>query len=107
MSTVLIGKILGWIGFITLIHSTYSTYEHLSYLKAVEKANDMPIEITVECLFSVIIFAISVILVAGPLNPILMKSEMVKKSIDKVDTRPSFNTFNHRGRIIKSSLDIK
>lgn len=108
MSTVLIGKILGWIGFITLIHSTYSTYEHLSYLKAVEKVpNDMPIEITVECLFSVIIFAISVILVAGPLKPILMKSEMVKKSIDKVDTRPSFNTFNHRGRIIKSSLDIK
>ena len=69
MSTVTIGKILGWIGFITLLHSAYSTYERmflkidlksltrhlslkcylfldLSYLKAVEKVpNDMPIEV--------------------------------------------------------------
>jgi hypothetical protein len=103
MLTVTIGKILGWIGFITLLHSAYSTYEHLSYLKAVEKVpNDMPIEIIVECLVSVLIFTVGVIFIAGPLKPILMKNEMVKKSIDKVDTRPSFNTFNHRGRIISS-----
>ncbi|CAG8467516.1 10515_t:CDS:2 [Funneliformis mosseae] len=106
MSTATIGKVLGWISFVTLLHSTYSTYEHLSYLKVVEKvANNMPIEIIVECLVSVLIFSISIVLIAGPLKPILMKNEMVKKSIDKVDTRPSFNTFNHRGRIIKSSLN--
>ncbi|CAI2181273.1 7314_t:CDS:2 [Funneliformis geosporum] len=48
MSSVTIGKVLGWISFITLLHSTYSTYEHLSYLKAVEKvANNMPIEYSI------------------------------------------------------------
>ncbi|CAJ0746344.1 17354_t:CDS:2 [Entrophospora sp. SA101] len=40
-----IGKLLGWLSFLALFHSTYSTYEHLSYLKAVEKVpNDVPIE---------------------------------------------------------------
>ncbi|CAG8478773.1 3888_t:CDS:2 [Diversispora eburnea] len=77
---VSLGKFLGWFGFLTLFHSAYSTYEHLSYLKAVEKIpNEMPIEITVECLISVVIFAISIIMVAGPLKPILMKDEMTKK----------------------------
>ncbi|CAJ0862762.1 7212_t:CDS:2 [Entrophospora sp. SA101] len=43
-----IGKLLGWLSFLALFHSTYSTYEHLSYLKAVEKVpNDVPIEVCI------------------------------------------------------------
>ncbi|CAG8696329.1 28497_t:CDS:2 [Dentiscutata erythropus] len=104
MSTVKVGKILGWIGFLLLFHSAYSTYEHLSYLKAVDKIpNYMPIEITVECLVSVSICTIGIILAAGPLKPILIKHGLAKKTIDEIDTHPSFNTFNHRGRLMKSS----
>ncbi|CAG8826675.1 31781_t:CDS:2, partial [Racocetra persica] len=52
--------------------------------------------ITVECLVSVSICTIGIILAAGPLKPILIKHELSKKTIDEIDTHPSFNTFNHR-----------
>ncbi|CAG8492307.1 5232_t:CDS:2 [Ambispora gerdemannii] len=96
------GRVLCFLGFLIFIHASYSTYEHLSYLKAVEKVErDLPIDITIETLVSVAVFSLGIILVANPLKEILMKTEMAKQTIDKIDTRPSFMTFNHRGRIVQ------
>ncbi|KAK9723275.1 hypothetical protein K7432_002072 [Basidiobolus ranarum] len=92
------GKILSLVGLFVLSHSAYSTYEHLSYLKAAEKLeNGLPIDIIVECMVGIIIFMVGFTLVSGPLKPILMEVEMAKQTISKFDARPSFQTFNHRG----------
>ncbi|CAG8652584.1 4166_t:CDS:2 [Paraglomus brasilianum] len=101
-STTTVGRIICFIGFIFLAHASYSTYEHLSYLKAVERVErELPLDIKLETLSSVAIFSLGVALVAGSLKEIYVKSEMAKKTIDLVDTRPSFIIFNHRGRVVK------
>ncbi|KAG9299950.1 hypothetical protein G9A89_009678 [Geosiphon pyriformis] len=100
-SSPTLGRILCTLGFLLLIHSSYSTYEHLSYLKVVEKVEkDLPLDVTIETLVSVAIFSIGIVLLASPLKEILMKTEMAKQTIEKIDTRPSFITFDHRGRIL-------
>ncbi|ORY01563.1 hypothetical protein K493DRAFT_388865 [Basidiobolus meristosporus CBS 931.73] len=112
------GKILSLVGLLVLAHSAYSTYERkisfcipentletkvhhdvdLSYLKAAEKLeNGLPADIIFECLLGVLIFMFGFTLVSGSLKPILMEIEMSKQTIAKFDSRPSFQTFNHRG----------
>ncbi|RUO98198.1 membrane magnesium transporter-domain-containing protein [Jimgerdemannia flammicorona] len=91
-------------GLLLLSHSAYSTYERttrtdLAYLKAVDRSETgLPLDIIIECLVSVLFFMVGVTLVAGDLKEILMETEMSKQTIDKLDARPSFITFNHRGR---------
>ncbi|OBZ87173.1 Membrane magnesium transporter [Choanephora cucurbitarum] len=91
------GKWLGILGALFLAHSAYSTYEHLAYIKAVDEVDaELPIEITVECLVSALVALFGVILSADAFKPIGIETEVAKMTIDKVDTRPSFITFNHR-----------
>ncbi|CAO3582023.1 unnamed protein product [Absidia cylindrospora] len=68
-----IGKLVAIVGALFLFHSAISTYEHLAYLKAVDQ-NESSL----------------------PIENILMENEIKKMTIDKIDTRPSFITFNHR-----------
>ncbi|ORZ26042.1 membrane magnesium transporter-domain-containing protein [Absidia repens] len=92
-----IGKLIAIVGALFLFHSAISTYEHLAYLKAVDQnESSLPIEIVVECLCSAVITLVGVILSVDPFKNILMENEIKKMTIDKIDTRPSFITFNHR-----------
>ncbi|KAK9762992.1 hypothetical protein K7432_010725 [Basidiobolus ranarum] len=92
------GRALSLVGLLLLSHSAYSTYEHLSYLKATDKHEDgLPVDIIIECMVAIIIFMVGFTLVSGSLKPILMEVEMAKQTINKLDSRPSFQTFNHRG----------
>ncbi|KAG2205567.1 hypothetical protein INT47_005942 [Mucor saturninus] len=97
MSSQHTGKLLGLLGAFFLAHSAYSTYEHLAYIKAVDEVNTaLPVEIVTECLVSALVALFGVILSADAFKPIAMEDEIVKMTIDKTDTRPSFVTFNHR-----------
>ncbi|KAI7898547.1 magnesium transporter [Cokeromyces recurvatus] len=102
MSAQQLGKFLGLFGALFLAHSAYSTYEHLAYIKAVDEVNTtLPIEIVTECLVSAFVALVGVILSADAFKPIAMELEVAKMTIDKIDTRPSFITFNHRKVISK------
>ncbi|KAI9495732.1 membrane magnesium transporter-domain-containing protein [Zychaea mexicana] len=91
------GKVIALISTLFLAHSAFSTYEHLSYLKAVEQAESvLPIEIVVECLLSALATLFGVIISAAPFKNIALESQMSTMTIDKFDTRPSFVGFNHR-----------
>ncbi|KAG0168638.1 hypothetical protein DFQ28_006433 [Apophysomyces sp. BC1034] len=96
MSCQQFGKVLGLLGAIFLAHSAYSTYEHLAYLKAVDRSTDVPIEIVFECLLSALVSLFGVILSTDAFKNVLMEVEIAKMTIDKIDTRPSFISFNHR-----------
>ncbi|KAI8079874.1 membrane magnesium transporter-domain-containing protein [Halteromyces radiatus] len=91
------GKAIALIGSLFLCHAAFSTYEHLAYLKATDHIeSSLPLEIVVECLCSALIALVGVILSTDPFKNILMENEIVKMTIDKIDTRPSFITFHHR-----------
>ncbi|KAI9472343.1 MAG: membrane magnesium transporter-domain-containing protein [Benjaminiella poitrasii] len=97
MSTQQLGKFLGLLGALFLAHSAYSTYEHLAYIEAVDEVNtSLPIETVTECLVSALVALVGVILSADAFKPIAMELEVAKMTIDKVDAKPSFLTFNHR-----------
>ncbi|RCH87274.1 Membrane magnesium transporter 1 [Rhizopus stolonifer] len=91
------GKLLGILGALFLAHSAYSVYEHLAYIRAVDEVDStLPVEITIECLVSALVSLIGVVLSADAFKPIAAEAEVAKMTIDKMDTRPSFITFNHR-----------
>ncbi|KAF1797044.1 membrane magnesium transporter-domain-containing protein [Mucor lusitanicus] len=97
MSSQQIGKLIALIGALFLAHSAYSTYEHLAYIKAVDQANTtLPIEIMTECLASALVALVGVVFSVDAFKPIAVETEVAKMTIDKIDTRPSFVTFNHR-----------
>ncbi|KAL1920093.1 uncharacterized protein VTP21DRAFT_1239 [Calcarisporiella thermophila] len=94
------GRALCIVGFMLLMHSAYSTFEHLAYMKAVDKQESvLPIDIMAECLLSVLIYIAGITLVTGPFKEIKMETEMAKQTLAKVNACPSFITFNHRGRL--------
>ncbi|SAM04208.1 hypothetical protein [Absidia glauca] len=96
-TNVYLGKVVAIVGTLFLFHSAFSTYEHLAYLKAVDQTeSSLPIEIVLECILSAIVVLVGVIFSADPFKNILMENEIKKMTIDKIDTRPSFITFNYR-----------
>ncbi|ORZ04174.1 membrane magnesium transporter-domain-containing protein [Lobosporangium transversale] len=102
------GKLACLFGFLLLFHSGYSTFEHLSYLKAVDgHESGLPTDIVVELLVSVAIFGLGIVLVADNFKEILMETEMAKQSIESLDARPSFYSFNHRGRAVFRNVVLK
>ncbi|KAF9161838.1 Membrane magnesium transporter 1 [Actinomortierella ambigua] len=96
-----LGRLVCLLGFLILFHSGYSTFEHLSYLKAVDgHESGLPTDIAVELLVSVALCGLGIVLVADDFKEILMETEMAKQSIESLDARPSFYAFNHRGRAV-------
>ncbi|KAI8360345.1 membrane magnesium transporter-domain-containing protein [Mortierella sp. GBAus27b] len=102
------GRLVCLIAFLFFAHSGYSTFEHLSYLKAVDgHESGLPLDITIELLVSVALFGIGIVLVADDFKEILMETEMARQSIESLDARPSFYAFNHRGRAVFRKVAFK
>ncbi|KAJ3149535.1 Membrane magnesium transporter 1 [Geranomyces michiganensis] len=96
-----IGRTLYTVAVILLLHSGYSAFEHLAYLKMVGKTEtSLPADIVIECLASVFVATIGVALVSGDLKPISLEKELATMSMDSIDSRPSFRTLHHRGKAI-------
>ncbi|KAJ3015984.1 hypothetical protein HKX48_004283 [Thoreauomyces humboldtii] len=89
------------IGFVLLLHSGYSAFDHLAYLKMVGKVEaNLPIDIVVECLASVLFCMVGVVLVAGDLKPISLEKTLQQTSMDTLESRPNFRTLHHRGKAL-------
>ncbi|RKP10645.1 membrane magnesium transporter-domain-containing protein [Thamnocephalis sphaerospora] len=96
-----LGRILCTLGFLLLAHSGYSTYEHLSYLKVVGRHSDgIPFDIVVECLVATLVFMIGIVYVSGPLREAQLEKAMERQTVEEVESRPSFVTFNNRSRVL-------
>ncbi|KAG8929034.1 hypothetical protein FRC02_006099 [Tulasnella sp. 418] len=99
-----LGKSLLTLSSLALLHAAFSTYEHFSQLKALGRSEEgirqLPWNIVIECFLSLFVFIIGVTLHAPPLKEITWASEMRKRTIEEMDSRPSFAGFNHRGKIL-------
>ncbi|KAG0289237.1 Membrane magnesium transporter 1 [Dissophora globulifera] len=103
-----LGRLACVFGFLLLFHSGYSTFEHLSYLKAVDgHESGLPLDITIELIMSVALFGLGIVMVADDFKEILMETEMAKQSIESLDARPSFYAFDHRGRAVFRNVVLK
>ncbi|KAG0316275.1 Membrane magnesium transporter 1 [Linnemannia gamsii] len=103
-----LGRLVCLVAFFLFFHSGYSTFEHLSYLKAIDgHESGLPLDITIELLTSVALFGLGIVMVADDFKEILMETEMAKQSIESLDARPSFYSFNHRGRAVFKNVILK
>ncbi|KAJ1738951.1 E3 ubiquitin-protein ligase pub1 [Coemansia sp. RSA 1085] len=88
--------------FVVMLHSGYSAREYLLYSKSIGRQDlALPIEIVLECLASLLIMTVALVIGVGELKPISYEAEMKRYSIDGVFSRPSFQVFNHRGRYLR------
>ncbi|KAF8517992.1 magnesium transporter [Hysterangium stoloniferum] len=93
-------KLLFSLAGITLLHSAFSTYEHLSELKALERPQDRPLphDIVIETLAALLLGIFGAVINTPPLKEITWSSEMKHRTADEMDARLSFATVNHKGR---------
>ncbi|KZP01473.1 hypothetical protein CALVIDRAFT_594187 [Calocera viscosa TUFC12733] len=100
-STTSTGRILLVVSVLGLLHAAFSSYEHLSRLKAAGTPAQLPtVDVMAEAVVSLLIFTIGAALWSPPLKPNTWASEMAHRTIDQMDTRIGFVTFGHRGKFL-------
>ncbi|KAF9006116.1 membrane magnesium transporter-domain-containing protein [Cyathus striatus] len=78
--------------------AAFSTYEHLSHLKALERPEgSLPRDIIFETLIALAIGILGASLSTPPLKEITWASEMQKHKIDEMDSRLGFASYVNRG----------
>jgi len=93
------------IGIMSLIHSGYSAVQYKIYLKLTEEEFvNLPGDIIVQVIFSLTLAILGIVKVAGELRDIHAAAELAHRSWETYGNRPSFYSFNHRGKIMFSDL---
>ncbi|KIK08832.1 hypothetical protein K443DRAFT_1040 [Laccaria amethystina LaAM-08-1] len=102
----MLGRILLLFSTFAVFHAAFSTYEHLSHLKALERPEGpIPSDIILETLLAMVLGIIGASLNAPKLKEITWASEMRKHKIDEMDSRLGFANYVSRGKILfKSSV---
>ncbi|KDQ61748.1 hypothetical protein JAAARDRAFT_122947, partial [Jaapia argillacea MUCL 33604] len=80
--------------------AAFSTYEHLTYLKALGKPESIPFDVVLETFVALLIGIVGASANAPPLKEISWASEMKKRSIDEMDSRLGFANWVSRGGVL-------
>jgi hypothetical protein len=92
-------KILLIIGLFALAHAGYSAAQHRVYVRLTEQRFErLPADIIVQTLVAFFACCIGTVQLFGKFKPILITAEWQNKTWDTLGNRPSFMTFNHRGK---------
>merc|ERR1712243_291899 len=87
------GRGLVCIGILSLFHAAYSTVQYRTYLKLIEEDFlQVPIDITLQVLISVIMAVVGIVQIAGELKDIHAATELASKSWETLGNRPSSTT---------------
>ncbi|KAF5373243.1 hypothetical protein D9615_007431 [Tricholomella constricta] len=101
---IMTGRLFLLLATLAIFHAAYSTYEHLSHLKALGRpGGSLPQSIILETLVGLVLGILGASLNAPELKEITWASEMQKHKIDEMDSRLGFASFVTRGRNILSS----
>ncbi|ELR11640.1 transmembrane protein 32 family protein [Acanthamoeba castellanii str. Neff] len=91
------GRLIAVLGFALLLHSAYSATQYRNYLRIMETpTGSLPLDITFECVASVVLCAYGSLLWAGTLLPIRLSASLMHRTFDAAHSRTEFQTFNHR-----------
>ncbi|OBZ74053.1 hypothetical protein A0H81_05875 [Grifola frondosa] len=101
----MLGQLMLVFATVVLLHAAYSTYEHLSHLKALGRPEGaLPTDIVLEAFAALILATVGATLRASPLREVTWRSEMKRRaSEEEQDPRLSFATFIQRAGIASSS----
>ena len=120
-------KMLLAVAMAVLLHAAYSVAEWRSLTRQNEPSEEdetqdqgLPLDITIQTVVGFLLAMLSVVNIAGDFKEIRASIEMANRSWEHVRNRPSFYTYNHRGKAFspeyvppttspsnkKSSLDI-
>lgn len=86
-----------FLAIVILFHGAYSVTEWRSVTRNTEGL-PIPLDITLQCLFGLLLAMLSVLNIAGDFKEIRASVEMSAKSFETVSNRPSFYVYNHRGK---------
>ncbi|PPQ64224.1 hypothetical protein CVT24_008600 [Panaeolus cyanescens] len=104
----LTGRIFLLLATVGIIHAAFSTYEHLSHLKALDRPEGpIPPDIAVETLVALVLGILGACLNTPPLKDITWSSEMRKHTIDQMDSRLGFASYVNRGNHLLSRVSSK
>ncbi|OCH96312.1 hypothetical protein OBBRIDRAFT_718648 [Obba rivulosa] len=99
----MLGSLMLVIATLALLHGAYSTYEHLSYLKALGRPEGaLPSDIALEVVVALVLAIVGATLRTPPLREITWRSEMKRKCVlasVEDDPRMSFALFAQRAGI--------
>ncbi|KAK7061028.1 hypothetical protein VNI00_000763 [Paramarasmius palmivorus] len=103
----MLGRFVLLTAILVVLHAAFSTYEHLSHLKALGKPEgSLPQDIVLEALVGLALGILGASLNAPTLKGMTWASEMRKRSIDEMDARTGFASFVNRGRRILSPQQV-
>ncbi|WVQ80569.1 hypothetical protein IAT38_002674 [Cryptococcus sp. DSM 104549] len=92
------GRVLVGVACLAVLHAAFSTYEHLSTLKALSRpADSLPTSIILEAIISLLLFVPGIALASGPLKDVTYRGEMAHRTIDDTDARMGFLRLSKRG----------
>nr|GAT45755.1 predicted protein [Mycena chlorophos] len=95
----MLGALLLGIATLAVFHTAFSTYEHLSHMKALGRPEgQLPIDIILEALIALVLGIVGASLNVPKLKDITWAAEMQTRKIDDVDSRLSFASYVNRGR---------
>ncbi|KIP03016.1 hypothetical protein PHLGIDRAFT_20339 [Phlebiopsis gigantea 11061_1 CR5-6] len=93
----MLGNVLLVTAFFAILHAAFSTYEHLSHLKALGRPEGaLPIDIIAEAFIALALGTLGATLRTDELKEITWRSEMKRRPLDDIDPRLSFATFAQR-----------
>ncbi|CAF0833291.1 unnamed protein product [Didymodactylos carnosus] len=94
-------KLLLIVGLIALAHAGYSAAQHRVFIRLTEQQfQTLPADIIFQTLLAFLACCIGSVQFFGRFKPILITAEWQNKTWDTLGNRPSFMTFNHRGRYL-------
>ena len=92
-------------GILSLAHAAYSAIQFKTYLKLTEEDFvSLPIDVVAQVMLGLILSIFGIVRVAGELKDVHAAAELAHKSWETFGNRPSFYSFNHRGKIMFSDL---
>ncbi|KAF5387325.1 hypothetical protein D9757_005737 [Collybiopsis confluens] len=98
-----LGRIILLVAGLAVLHAAFSTYEHLSHLKALGKPEgSLPQDIVLEAIIGLVLGILGSSLNAAHLKEITWSSEMKTRSIDEMGARSGFANYVNRGKNIWS-----
>ncbi|KAF9477591.1 hypothetical protein BDN70DRAFT_810425 [Pholiota conissans] len=104
----MLGRVFLLLATLGIFHAAYSTYEHLSYLKALERPEGpIPQEIVFETFVALFLGILGACLNTPALKEITWSSEMRKHKIDEMDSRLGFASYVNRGKQVLYKPEAK
>jgi len=91
-------------GLLALLHAAYSAAQHRAYLRLTEQEfTTLPTDILIQTLGGLVLTCYGIVKVVGEFREIKAAADLEKKTWGNVCNRPSFYTFQHRGKALFGS----